>query len=462
MVASAIFFLDSQGNVLLSRNYRGDIPMSTVENFPMLLLQETNPSPCITYEGINYIYITINNIYILVLSKQNSDAGSLLLFLHHIVKVFKEYFNHVEEESIRDNYVIIYELLDEMMDFGHPQVTDSKVLQEYITQESHALDDQARASTMVTNTISWRPEGIFYKKNELFLDVIESYNCTLSADGTVINNEIIGKINCNAYLSGMPILKLGLNDGDKKTPANNNTNNNENDGAAANSQQRQQQQRARKGKYVNMEDVKFHQSVQLDQFEKDRTITFTPPDGSFELLSYRIRDVHAKPLFLVTTDVDVRSHSRVIVSVKAKSQYRKRSVGTVEIAIPVPPDADSPKFKAQVGTVVYAPERNAILWKIKQFPGGKEVSMTAQLQLSSIDEDNDDNDRSDSNWAYRNAYTISAKQPVKVNFEIPYLAVSGLQVRYLKVTEPNLRYQSLPWVRYLTQSDDYTIRLPTK
>lgn len=36
----------------------------------------------------------------------------------------------VEEESVRDNFVIIYELLDEMMDFGFPQTTESKILQE--------------------------------------------------------------------------------------------------------------------------------------------------------------------------------------------------------------------------------------------------------------------------------------------------------------------------------------------
>lgn len=36
----------------------------------------------------------------------------------------------MEEESIRDNFVIIYELLDEMMDFGYPQTTESKILQE--------------------------------------------------------------------------------------------------------------------------------------------------------------------------------------------------------------------------------------------------------------------------------------------------------------------------------------------
>lgn len=47
------------------------------------------------------------------------------------MEVFTEYFKELEEESIRDNFVIIYELLDEMMDFGYPQTTESKILQEY-------------------------------------------------------------------------------------------------------------------------------------------------------------------------------------------------------------------------------------------------------------------------------------------------------------------------------------------
>ena len=46
-------------------------------------------------------------------------------------QVLTEYFKELEEESIRDNFVIVYELLDEMMDFGYPQTTESKILQEW-------------------------------------------------------------------------------------------------------------------------------------------------------------------------------------------------------------------------------------------------------------------------------------------------------------------------------------------
>jgi len=56
------------------------------------------------------------------------------LFNLYLFQVMQEYFKEVEEESIRDNFVICYELLDELVDFGYPQTTDAKILQEYITQ----------------------------------------------------------------------------------------------------------------------------------------------------------------------------------------------------------------------------------------------------------------------------------------------------------------------------------------
>jgi AP-1 complex subunit mu len=314
-------------------------------------------------------------------------------------------------------------------------------LTRYITQESHELDLKSRASSVVTNSVSWRSQNIFYKKNELFLDVVESLNILQNADGSIIRSEINGKINVNAFLSGMPILKLGLNDQIKRDAETRN-------GTA----------KGKRSKYINMQDVKFHQCVELDEFEKTRTIQFIPPDGKFELMSYRIADFSAKPLFQVSCDIDVKSRSRVIVAVKASSHFKKRSVGNnVEIYIPVPPDADSPRFKAQSGTVVYAPEHNAIVWKIKSFPGAKEFTMKAELQLSSIEQQEDGPEKP------LGKSSTSLNSPIQVKFEIPYLAVSGIQVRYLKVTEPKLKYQSLPWVRYLTQNgDEYSIRLPAK
>lgn len=46
----------------------------------------------------------------------------------------------------------------------------------YITQEGHKLEVAPRPPMAVTNAVSWRSEGIKYRKNEVFLDVIESVN----------------------------------------------------------------------------------------------------------------------------------------------------------------------------------------------------------------------------------------------------------------------------------------------
>lgn len=63
-------------------------------------------------------------------SRKNVNVALVLAFLYKLVEVFEDYFKDVEEESIRDNFVVIYELLDEMMDFGYPQTTEGKILQE--------------------------------------------------------------------------------------------------------------------------------------------------------------------------------------------------------------------------------------------------------------------------------------------------------------------------------------------
>lgn len=53
----------------------------------------------------------------------------------------------------------------------------------YITQEGNKLEvTKAKVPTTVTNAVSWRSEGIKYKKNEVFIDVIESINVLVSVE----------------------------------------------------------------------------------------------------------------------------------------------------------------------------------------------------------------------------------------------------------------------------------------
>ena len=70
-----------------------------------------------------------------------------------------------------------------------------------------------------------------------------------------------------------------------------------------------------KSKSVELEDVKFHQCVRLSRFDNDRTISFIPPDGEFELMSYRL-NTHVKPLIWVESVIERHAHSRVEYMIK--------------------------------------------------------------------------------------------------------------------------------------------------
>lgn len=83
---------------------------------------------------------------------------------------------------------------------------------------------------------------------------------------------------------------------------------------------------------------------------------------------------------------------------------------------------------------MYAPEKSAFVWKIKQFQGGRDFVLRAQFGLPSVKTEE-----------------MDKKRPISIKFEIPYFTTSGIQVRYLKVVEKS-GYQAMPWVRYITQN----------
>ena len=101
--------------------------------------------------------------------------------------------------------------------------------------------------------ISRRREGITYRKNEIFIDTLESVNLLISQTGAVLRSEVVGKIVMKAFLTGMPECRG-------------------------------------KGSGVEIDDCSFHRCVRLGQFDQDRTITFIPPDGEFELMTYRVTE----------------------------------------------------------------------------------------------------------------------------------------------------------------------------
>jgi AP-1 complex subunit mu len=192
-------------------------------------------------------------------------------------------------------------------------------------------------------------------------------------------------------------------------------------------------------------------------------------------MSYRL-STPVKPLIWVEAAVESHKGSRVEYLVKCKAQFKRRSTANnVEIYVPVPDDADSPKFRVcflrpiaslvalfnssigihwhgtirtrQVGLCLEdqtTRRRSRIphespFWSTQRQKWYESISHGTDLVLThdSIEQEGE------------------RRPPITVKFEIPYFTVSGIQVRYLKIVEKS-GYQALPWVRYITQNgDDY-------
>ena len=148
----------------------------------------------------------------------------------------------------------------------------------------------------MTNVVSWRPDNIKHSKNEVFLDVIERLNMLISANGNVLRSEILGTVHMKCFLTGMPELKLGLNDKVLFDMTG----------------------RSSRGKLIELEDIKFHQCVRLNKFDAERNITFIPPDGEFDLMTYRL-DTQVKPLIWVECIVENFTRSKIEYLIKAKA-----------------------------------------------------------------------------------------------------------------------------------------------
>lgn len=213
MAISGIYILDVKGKVLIQKSYRGDVDASVIDKFIQVVQdreEDSNLTPIVEADNCTLCYVKHNGLFLVAATKRNAPVTLVFQLLHKLILIFKDYFKDLEEESVRDNFVIIYELLDEVCDFGYPQTTDTKILQEFITQESSRLEIQPRPPVAVTNAVSWRSEGIRYRKNEVFLDVIESINLLAAANGTVLRSEIVGSVKMRTFLSGMPELRWAL------------------------------------------------------------------------------------------------------------------------------------------------------------------------------------------------------------------------------------------------------------
>eukprot|EP00070_Physeter_catodon_P037029 XP_028343923.1 uncharacterized protein LOC112062892 [Physeter catodon] len=347
----------------------------------------------------------------------------------------------VTEMFIRKNFVLLHELLDEAVDGGYPQLLDLTALKQFIFLGSSrgvgsqvgsqlpawaadllgtgsgagssqpvaggaafgrsgtgpfgslslrrggdrsmgALQDvlqSRRITSQITSACAWRPPGIKYRSNEVFVDVLECVNVLISQNGVVLRADVNGQVIINCKLSGMPECKFGLND--KFVGAGEGTNYNssgnaalENSSAATmrrhthtqqqtrpsslsasakqvsgqtadhaavvgsagssgtgrgqkNDAHQQQHTEPKRPGGVVLDDCRFHQCVRLAKYDSERVVTFIPPDGVFQLMSYRVTEGVSLP-FKIFPLLQERSETRMECMVLLKALFPKNLTAT--------------------------------------------------------------------------------------------------------------------------------------
>lgn len=228
-----LFVYNHKGEVLISRVYRDDIGRNAVDAFRVNVIHARQQvrSPVTNIARTSFFHIKRANIWLAAVTKQNVNAAMVFELLLKIIDVMQSYFGKISEENIKNNFVLIYELLDgeyktdlvmlllcvtllkalthitlyfispfsfiEILDFGYPQNCDTGVLKTFITQQgvkSATKEEQAQITSQVTGQIGWRREGIKYRRNELFLDVLEYVNLLMSPQGQVLSAHVAGKV----------------------------------------------------------------------------------------------------------------------------------------------------------------------------------------------------------------------------------------------------------------------------
>ncbi|XVE63147.1 hypothetical protein DITRI_Ditri06bG0176900 [Diplodiscus trichospermus] len=332
-------------------------------------------------------------------------------FLCRVADVLSDYLGGLNEDVIKDNFVIVYELLDEMIDNGFPLTTEPNILREMIAPPnivSKVLSVVTGSSSNVSDTlpgatgscVPWRAADPKYANNEVYVDLVEEMDAVVNREGVLVKCEICGEVRVNSHLSGLPDLTLSF-----ANPS-------------------------------ILDDVRFHPCVRFRPWESHQILSFVPPDGEFNLMSYRVRKLKSNPIYVKPQLTSDAGKCRVNVLVGTKNDPGK-TMDSITVQFQLPPCVLSADLTSNHGTVNILSNK-ICSWSIGRIPKDKAPSLSGTLVLETGLE------------------RLHVFPTFRVDFRIMGVALSGLQIDKLDLkTVPNRLYKGF---RALTRAGEFEVR----
>ncbi|XP_014260611.1 AP-3 complex subunit mu-2 isoform X1 [Cimex lectularius] len=410
----SLFIINSSGDVFMEKHWKSVISRSVCDYFFDEQRKVGNPEdmPPIIPTPHHYL-ISIHRCSMFYVAVCMTEVPPLFVieFLHRVVDTFDDYFGESTETIIKENYVVVYELLDEMLDNGFPLATESNILKELIKPPNllRTIANTVTGKSNVSSTlpsgqlsnVPWRRTGVKYTNNEAYFDVVEEVDAIIDKSGSTVFAEIQGYIDCCTKLSGMPDLTLS---------------------------------------FMNprlFDDVSFHPCVRFKRWEAERILSFIPPDGNMRLMSYHIgsQSVVAIPIY-VRHSLNFKD-GRLELTVGPK-QTIGRTVENVIVEIPMPKSVSNCVLLCNQGKYTFDPVSRQLVWDI----GRIDVTKLPNLQGT---------------ISCQPGTFIDSKPTMNVKFTINQMAVSGLKVNRLDMYGEN--YKPFKGVKYITKAGKFQIRM---
>lgn len=410
-----IFILSDSGEVMLEKQLTGHrVDRSICAWFWDQVLAQGDLLelvPVIASPTHYLFHVVREGIIFLACTQVEMPPLMAIEFLCRVADVLTDYLDGLNEDLIKDNFVIIYELLDEMIDNGFPLTTESNILREMIAPPnivSKVLSVVTGSSSNVSNTlpgatsscVPWRKTDLKHTSNEVYVDLVEEMDAIINRDGILVKCEIYGEVQVNSHLSGVPDLTLSF-----ANPS-------------------------------ILNDVRFHPCVRLRPWEANQILSFVPPDGLFKLMSYRVKKLKNTPIYVKPQLTSDSGTCRVNVMLGIRNDPGK-SIDSITVKFRLPTCVSSSDISSNCGTVNILADKMC-LWSIGRIPKDKSPSMSGTLALETGVE------------------RLHVFPTFEVGFRIMGVALSGLKIDRLDLT--NLSTHPYKGFRALTRAGEFQVR----
>ena len=190
---SSLFVLGPTGHTVFEKHWQEVVSRRALDELWTILQREggaVNAPPMHAVGRIAMVHVSRGALLFVGTVARDVPALVVIELLHRVGDLLELYLKELSEQSMRANFVTVYQLLDEVIDNGAPLHTEPNVLQELVMQpgKMEAMMASVTGASHVrgalpestTSLAPWRRTSVRYAASEFYIDLNERLDVTVS------------------------------------------------------------------------------------------------------------------------------------------------------------------------------------------------------------------------------------------------------------------------------------------